>query len=122
MKRHPTLAAALAAPLAACAAAAAGGGDEPLPPGANDPSQVAVFYMGQHPQCGMVRITEVQAQSVGDLRWAALSMHGNAVVGVRSSLVVPEQSRWTYRRGVTGPAAYRVYSGTVVRLNDRCTI
>ena len=119
MQRHTILAVLVAAPLAACAPAAAGTEESPSPE-STDPSSVPVFYVGQKPQCGMVRLTEIQASSEGGLRWAALQVRGNAVIAVRSRLVVPEPSRAAYRRSITGPAAVRVYEGMAVRLDDRC--
>jgi hypothetical protein len=116
----PHFAALAAAPLVACASAGVSAEDQGQAPGAYDPSQVAIYWMGQKPPCGMVRLTEVQAESESGLRWAAVALRGNAVVGVRSRMVVPEASRYAYRRTITGPAAYRVYFGTAVRLDDRC--
>lgn len=121
MKRHSFLAALTAAPLAACASVQPAA-DGPVPAALSDPSQVAVFYIGQKPQCGVVRIGEVQGRTENDLRWAAWQMRGNAVVGVRSRLFVVEQSRAGYRRAVNGPGTVRVFEGVAARLNDRCSI
>ncbi|HSU15294.1 hypothetical protein [Longimicrobium sp.] len=118
MKRHNVMAALLAAPLAACASVSAGE-EAGSRMETTDPSTVPVYSIGQKVPCGMVRLTEVQAGSVAGLRWAALQVRGNAVVGVRSRLVVPETTRATYRR-MAGPAAVRVYQGMAVRLDDRC--
>jgi hypothetical protein len=118
MKRHNVMAVLLAAPLAACAPVQAE--DSPSPAGSTDPSSVPVFYVGQKPQCGMRRLTEIQASSLGGLRVAALQVRGNAVVAVRSRLVVVEASRAAYRRAITGPAAIRVYEGMAARIDDRC--
>jgi hypothetical protein len=117
MKRHNAMAVLIAAPLAACAPVQP---EDAPSPESTDPSSVPVFYIGQKPQCGMVRLTEIQASSEGGLRVAALQVRGNAVVAVRSRLVVVEASRAAYRRAITGPAAVRVYEGMAVRLDDRC--
>jgi hypothetical protein len=117
MKRS-TLATLAAAPLVACASA---GAADDFGAGPYDPAQVAIYYIGQKPGCGMVRIGEVQADTEGGLREAALRLRGNAVVGVRWRLVVVDQGRG-YRRAITGPAAVRVFLGMAVRLDDRCGI
>ena len=122
MKAHSTLAALAAAPLVACASAGIAAEEQAEVPGASDPSQVSIYWMGHRPQCGMVRIAQVQAESEGELRLAAIALRGNAVIGVRSRLVVPETPRYGSRRVIDGPAAYRVFIGTAVRLNDRCRI
>jgi hypothetical protein len=119
MSARSTLSALAAAPLVACASAGMPC-DEPL--AAGDLSQVPIYYVGQKPQCAMARIAEVQAESEGGLRAAALRLGGNAVIGVRQRFVVPEPTRAVYRRGGGLAAVSRVYLGTAARLNDRCRI
>lgn len=118
MMPRSTLAALAAAPLVACASAGVPGDEGPY---GNNPSQVPLYWIGQAPRCTMVRIGEVQAQSEAGLREAALQVRGNAVVLVRSAMVVPD-TRAAYRNVLVDPASYRVYYGVAVRLNDRCSI
>ena len=122
MKRHSILAA-LALPLAAACASTPPAADTGVPAQPlSDPSQVAVYYVGQKPQCGVVRIGEVQGRTETELRYAAWQMRGNAVVAVRSRLFVVEQPRGAYRRTINGPGTVRVFQGVAARVADRCTI
>jgi hypothetical protein len=120
MTRHFLVAALAAVPLAACASNQAPATD----PGqtAYDPSQVPIYYVGQKPQCGMTRLSEVQGYSEYALRAAAVQLRGNAVVGVSSRMVAVEQPRGIYRRAITGPAAVRVFQGMAVRLVQPCAV
>ena len=122
MKHHSTLAALAAPPLVACASAPNAGDEALAAGGVAEPTQVAVYYVGQAPKCGMKRLTEVQGISMEQLQWSAWQLRANAVIGVRSRLMVVEQPRGIYRRAIVGPSTVRVFQGMAVRMAERCTV